>query len=775
MTPEETTDRRPVNSGQHAGSSRAARWATWILLFLAPLVVFRAVAFQGFTFSHSTFSIDPTRRAGDSDTQPLLDPGAGGSQDEPWLAWIRESLTRGEVPLVNLHNGLGAPLLESLQPGVLYPPNLLLPLLPASPWMFDLFVLLHVELLLVGLFALLCLYTRSSIALALALAIGLSGVTYQHLNMVHFRSFAWLPWAIFAAVHVARGSARRRHVALFVAAHVSAIAAGALQEAFVGSIAIGVVFVAELLCDSESRGRRGRRFLWMAVLALASTLMASPSFVPYLVARSDGDLFTQATAARSTTALDGDAMLTLLLPNVHGLHPYLLRIDRSVRWMTNYATCGAFFACVAFVGTALRRAATRRRLFVAIAVATFMAGLKIQHVPWLDFVGRVPFLNEILFTKYHLSLFVLLGIASAIGLEELTRLSAVERRRVVARATLAVGCALGAAWLYIGTDERWGSLADLPERARAELVVGHSASIAAFALAAIVLWFLPRRAGTWITGIVFCQAVVLAPNGWLQRLDAYWTPFELVPVAAAEPRERVLTAVTPNQNLLIGIESVSAFDPVHFRSLHGFLTTFFRVVNAGFDLHPTSPGAGLRKNELDAARLLGVTRIHDHRLSTDEGVTSLGHGVFALEDTLPRAYLLGRAACERIESTWKRTQLADTLAMIREELSRTPALTALRWSSRGVSFEFDREFDGVLIVLQAYSQGWTLDGVRSRPFLSTVCAFDVEPRASRSFEVSYWPHGLSRALLLAGVGAVLVLVALAFHRPSDRGAPSTPG
>lgn len=761
---------RPFSSSDVA-RDRRARWATWILLLIAPLVVFRAVVFEGFTFSRSTFSVDPTQRAGDSDTLPMLDPGAGASQDEPWLFAIRESLTRGKVPLVNLGNGLGAPLLESLQPGVLYPPNLLLPVLPATPWMFDLFVLLHVELLLAGLFVLFRLYTRSSIALALALTIGLSGATYQHLNMVHFRSFAWLPWAIFAAVHVARGDARGRHVALFVAAHVSLIAAGALQEAFLGSLAIGFVFVAELQCDPKSTGHRRRRLLLMSSLALGSTLLASPSFVPYLVARADGDLFTQATAARSTMGLDGDAMLSMLLPNVHGLYPHLLRVDRSMRWMTNFATCGAFLACLAFLGTAFRAGATRRKLFVVIALGTLLAGLKVQHVPWLDFVGALPFLNEILFTKYHLDLFVLIGIATAIGLEEVARMPAPARRRVVMLATIVVGIALSATWIYTVTGTRWTSIADLPDNARAELVVGHVASIAAFVSAAIVLWFQPRRVGVWLAAIVLCQAAILAPNGWLRRLDAYWTPFEMVGLASAEPRERVLTSVTPNQNLLIGVESISVFDPVHFRSLHGFHSTFFRVVNPGFDLHPTSGDAGLRTSELDAARLLGVTRIHDHRLATDDGVTPLGHGVFALKDTLPRAYLLSRNAFERIDGAWRRTRLANTLADIRTESSSTPKVTVSRFGSRSLTLELERPFDGVLVVLQAYSHGWSLDGVRARPFLSTVCAFDVEVDAGRSVEVSYWPRGLDSALPLALFGGVLVLGAFVVHRRTTRRDP----
>jgi len=54
---------------------------------------------------------------------------------------------------------------------------------------------------------LLRLYARLPIALVLALVIGLSGVTYQHLDMVHYRSFNWLPWQLAAAVHVARGAA----------------------------------------------------------------------------------------------------------------------------------------------------------------------------------------------------------------------------------------------------------------------------------------------------------------------------------------------------------------------------------------------------------------------------------------------------------------------------------------------------------------------------------------------------------------------------------------
>src|SRR5204862_5948905 len=104
-----------------------------------------------------------------------------------------------------------------------------------------------------GLYALLRYYARSSTAVCIALLVVLSGVTSQHVNMVHFRTHAWMPWMACAAVAIARGDRRKRVFALLVVSHVCAVTCGALQEAFLSTLAAGVIFAIEFFSSARSR------------------------------------------------------------------------------------------------------------------------------------------------------------------------------------------------------------------------------------------------------------------------------------------------------------------------------------------------------------------------------------------------------------------------------------------------------------------------------------------------------------------------------------------
>jgi hypothetical protein len=179
-----------------------------LFLVVATLVVFHPIVFRGFTFARASLAARDDIRYGDTRTVPILDPGAAAAQDESWLFLNRRNLASGEPSLVNMQNGLGAPLVESMQPGSFYVLNPLLLLFSASsPWLFDGFVLIHVAAFVVGLYALARLYARPAIACATALAVGFTGVTYQHLDMVHYRSLVWLPLSMYAAIRFARGTA----------------------------------------------------------------------------------------------------------------------------------------------------------------------------------------------------------------------------------------------------------------------------------------------------------------------------------------------------------------------------------------------------------------------------------------------------------------------------------------------------------------------------------------------------------------------------------------
>src|SRR3954452_17367226 len=92
----------------------------FIFLLVGPLLVFWPVLFGGYTFSHNVDAIDRSSGyAGFHNPLTVMDPAAN-LLDEPSLVLIARSLAHGRIPLLNMQNGLGAPMVESLLTGTLY-------------------------------------------------------------------------------------------------------------------------------------------------------------------------------------------------------------------------------------------------------------------------------------------------------------------------------------------------------------------------------------------------------------------------------------------------------------------------------------------------------------------------------------------------------------------------------------------------------------------------------------------------------------------------------
>ena len=115
----------------------------------------------------------------------------------PMKFYLRERLLRGELPLWNPRLGLGRPFLGMVQPGVLYPLNVIL-LLPV-PRGADLFFAFHSLVAALGMRRWLRALGSAEIEGALGGALfALSGyfVSVQVGNGCHIVGAAWIPWAL---------------------------------------------------------------------------------------------------------------------------------------------------------------------------------------------------------------------------------------------------------------------------------------------------------------------------------------------------------------------------------------------------------------------------------------------------------------------------------------------------------------------------------------------------------------------------------------------------
>lgn len=757
-------------TSHHSPPGPLSPWRTVLVLLVilaAIATVFHPIVFENYTIAQSNYATLEVPPYG-APVVPVTDPGAGGRQDEPWFVLIRRALAHGEIPLVNLSNGLGAPLLESLQPGALYVANPILLLLDTTkPVFFDVFVLLHVFLFVGGLYVLTRLYARASAALPAALLVGLSGITLVHVNMVHYRAQAWTPWAAYAIVQIARGDRRRAWFCLLAFAHVAMYTSGALQEAFLGSLLLAALFAIELasarIDAPRERHERLRRSVRAALALASSSAIACVSFVPYLVARADGDFFTAAADTRAVVSYTVRGLAHFLVPHASGLYPYPFTGREFELSISDFSTLGVLLCVAGGIAVFHDRALARReRLrFVAFASLVVLGLAKLGGLPLFDFFQDVPLLKEILFLKYQGWVFIATALVLACGLESLARVDPRARRRSALLASVVVGTLTAITlWTVWGhpVHDWWSALPELVARNAARNFAG-AFGAALIGCALVFVW--PRGTLLLLVPLVTVQATLARKDGWPVRRAEY--PEVVERRENADPDGgvlpvRVLSWCGPNMNLIPGFESLSVMDPVNNERFRNLMNREFALENPWFILHPIPDSAPLDTRRMRVLQLLGVGLVYGTQPAPELEVHRTPEGAVRVEHVLPRLWLLSAAEAAELERGVDTETLPDRVPGLRRAIDAQPAIVDVVQHTNGYTFRAPADFRGVLVAQQCYTHGWRFEGAIGRPYLDFFPAWDVELVRGRTYHVDYVPHGLAPALWIAAVGCVLALV-----------------
>ena len=724
MLPATDLELRPV--------SLRSVWTRRGLLLLAPLIVYWPIFFGGLTVSRNALaSRVPPEVVEQLVGWPVLDSLASAQQDEAWLIAIRRSLQRGELLLFNRWNGLGAPLLESLQPGVLYPGNLLLLLLPAdSPWLFDLFSLVHVWVLELGLYWLLRCHVRPGWAAALAIMTALSGLSVQNLNMVHFRGFVWLPWmlgAVTRLIHADRQDIRSLRIGCggLGLATVLSITAGNLQDSVFSLFTVLLVSGAETLCvwqrrrtgtDSGANASDGTiRPILLSLARIGATLMvamavSAPAYLPYVSALRQGDLFTVASPDRCLQGVPLTWMATWLIPHLNGLFPQqLIRRDFWEFPQTDFTTSGCLLVCLAsviafwrqrpsgvrsdaadepveasLIPSAGRFTDERWPLRVYLLCALVWL-LKTWHLPIFDWLQWVPLANGLKFPKYNLALHLLLTVAAAIGLRLFERLDRAAQQQRLKWCFTLMGLLLGGLLLALHQDRRWELKHALHARVYWEMWHLIGCSLGTAVVMSLWLWSTSRNTSlrcnsstAW--GLLFVvQATALVPPGWCPRMDRIQNPLAIGARSSADQDARkgesrarpprIWSRLRPNTNLLFDLEQISVFDPILNRRYRRFFNGQFDSQYADFSLYQSEP---IRAAQLPALQLLGVERIEGYRgLLQQPDLEQIGLESYRLKNALPRVFILSDEEFRRLQQAATSMTVAELYSELQTVLRRT--------------------------------------------------------------------------------------------------------
>lgn len=747
----------------------------WIVPVAAVVValVFHPVVFEQYTIanSYAAQAHGPDYEYHGDTSLALRDPAAGANQDEPWLVLIRRSLGEGRLPLVNMSNGLGAPIIETLQPGVFYLLNpVLLLFSPTTPRMFDAFALLHVILLVSGLYLLLRLYASKTSSLAVAILVGLSGIVTLNVNMVHFRCHAWLPLVLYGTVRMARGDKSRLPFFVFVTAHTAQITSGALQEAFIESLLVAAVFLIELGTTPQGEQSRPKRLARMALAATCSVLISAVSVLPYLFTRETGDIVTASSPDRSIAHGSTAELASIVFPGAIGLYPHFFVY--SVRWwLPDFSTLAVFLVVAGAVAVLMARApvAGGRAKYAAFVAVLAIGVAKLAGMPVFDVLQHIPFVCEVLFVKYHLWIYALCAILAATALDAIFTMDAANRRLSVLFALLLLVCAGG--WLVHTT---WKAplpilLARMPEAILDEARWMYWTSFGLVVIAAALLYFRPRVTLALLVLLAVIHAVIVPPNGWFPRAVRYPGAAEAIEVSdpnLVDPdmlglRPRIFTQYQPNQNLIPGFEAVGVFDPVSNVRLGRALNAHFKLQHPMFDLQVSGyPVEPLTREQLDFLRILGVSRVYHYKTVPEIELEGTPGGGQLVRAAMPRVWLLSEETADQGDAGFPWASMRSLLMFLRGEV-RTNAKELeldLRHTPNGYEIRVERDFRGELVVQQAYAHAWRFEGRSGRPFLDLFPRWTVDLKAGRTYRVEYVPVGLAPGMVLSVCGVMLAVV-----------------
>ncbi|MGQ0508077.1 MAG: hypothetical protein ACT4TC_22485, partial [Myxococcaceae bacterium] len=216
-----------------------------------------------------------------------------------------------------------------------------------------------------------------------------------------------------------------------------------------------------------------------------------------------------------------------------------------------------------------------------------------------------------------------------------------------------------------------------------------------------------------------------------------------------------------NQNMLEGYEALGYFDPVSNDAAHRLLSTHFSVANGYFDLTPRPQREeGFSARELDVARFCGVTHVLGLPVADPTSVRRVGEELFELSVTLPRAFVLSEPAFAAANEAWKQRRFAEIVEIVRADLDTRSQPLATRLGVNELNITCDSLVEGRLVVLQAYSSGWSFESVDPERFCATYPAWRARLEPGRVHGVRYWPRGLSSAIVASICGAAMALAAI---------------
>ncbi|MBU4258635.1 MAG: YfhO family protein [Proteobacteria bacterium] len=339
----------------------------------------------------------------------------------PRVCWVEMVKGAQIIPLWNPYYYCGQPLLATLQPGILYPLNILLILLPFD-LAFNLIIVLHY--FLAGFFTYFFIKTvkgTNTGALIGAIVFMLSGYLLSVHNLLpHLLSVTWLPLILLCYQNYLIKSSSRHLV--FTSVCLTMMFLGGAVEILYGTFI--VIFILLFFPDPFGIGITPpplkKRVFSFGLVLLLFLLLSAVQLVPFLELafksiRSGGLSYQEAI----TWSLDFEDLLQFFLPDPYGYGSSTERYWSNQSWLkTIYLGIIPFALSIFFIIEKRRKAAPFLVITLISLILSFGGNTPIYKLLY----NYVPFLNTIRYPVKFLFIFTfLISVMAGIGYDGLCR------------------------------------------------------------------------------------------------------------------------------------------------------------------------------------------------------------------------------------------------------------------------------------------------------------------------------------------------------------------
>lgn len=334
-----------------------------------------------------------------------LDQGATDWIEAPINVAVHSAITQGDWPLWNPYNSMGMPILANTNGATVAPLGFFLNFVNSEVAWNAMYIGRLLFAVIFTFYFLRKLGLGQIAAVSGALLFGFSGYAQLHLNMFHFHVDAMLPFLFWATLSYVREKCSNSWLLLLVAI-AGMILGGNPQNLILSCIISTLLFLTLSLSENTDNDYKYWLFYFLAfIIAVGCNSFYEVSFY---------ELFERALKYHEGVGRDFKPLDSLL-----GLSYPVFFASPNLGVATYMPYLG--FLTIPVIAAGLRLTGQYRLVTWFFLTTALFFILKAVGFPLVNWIGGLPVLDNILFTKYLSPLYFALSVLFALAIHELLK------------------------------------------------------------------------------------------------------------------------------------------------------------------------------------------------------------------------------------------------------------------------------------------------------------------------------------------------------------------